>query len=136
MSESRHVVMPSPPQDNYNIWAMSCHLSPFVSFAFPFFYIVVPLLIWLIKKPESSEVDFHGAESINFQISMLLFVIILMFVSVLLFFLNGALAAVFFCVGFAVLMLYEIIYMIVAAVKAYNRMEYRYPVCFRFIKTQ
>jgi uncharacterized protein len=136
MSKSRPIIIPPHPQDNYNIWAMSCHLSPFISFVFPLGFILAPLLIWLIKKPESSEVDFHGAESINFQISMLIFILILILFSALLIFLNGAVALIFFGVGFAVLMFYEVICMIVAAVKAYNRMEYRYPVCFRFIKTQ
>jgi uncharacterized Tic20 family protein len=136
MSKSRPIIIPPPPQDNYNIWAMLCHLSPFVFFVFPFGFIVAPLLIWLIKKPESSEVDFHGAESINFQISTVIFVIILALLSALLIFLNGAVALIFFCIGLVVLMFYGVICMIIAAVKAYNRLEYRYPVCFRFIKAQ
>lgn len=130
------IIIPPAPQNNYNIWAMVCHLSPLASVVFPFGFIVVPLLIWLIKKPESSEVDFHGAESINFQISMLIFVILLSLFSAGFVFLSAVFAAVLFFIGIAVLMFYQVICMIIAAVKAYNRMEYRYPVCFRFIKTQ
>lgn len=135
MSKSPIIIPPSP-QDNYNVWAMACHLSPLVSFVFPFAFIVVPLLIWLIKKPESSEVDFHGAESINFQISMMIFFILLGVFCSSFMLLNFAFGITSLILGAVGLLLYQCICMIVAAVKAYNRTEYRYPLCFRFIKTQ
>ena len=32
-----------------------------------------PLIVWLVKRGDSPEVDAHGKESLNFQISMLIY---------------------------------------------------------------
>ncbi len=38
-------------------WAMLCHFSIFVGHFIPFGNIIAPLIIWLMKKNESSFVD-------------------------------------------------------------------------------
>ena len=37
--------------------------------------ILGPLIVWLVKKPESALVDRHGRAALNFQISMLAYFI-------------------------------------------------------------
>ena len=32
-----------------------------------------PLIVWLLKRGESAEIDAHGKESLNFQLSMLIY---------------------------------------------------------------
>lgn len=99
-------------------WAMLCHLlAIFTGF-------LAPLIIWLIKKDEEPFVDEHGKEALNFQIT----VFIASFVS-------GILTMV--CVGVFMLLavaIANIIFCILATVKANNGQPYRYPVSIRFIK--
>jgi uncharacterized Tic20 family protein len=55
------------------MWGMLCHLSGLAIFVgVPFGNIVVPLILWLIKKDESSYVNYHGKEALNFQITVIL----------------------------------------------------------------
>lgn len=100
------------------MWAMLCHLlAIFTGF-------IAPLIIWLIKKDEDPFVNNHGKEALNFQIT----VAIAMFVSGLL---------TFACVGFLLLpavWIVDLIFCIIATVKANSGEPYRYPVSIRFIK--
>ena len=83
-----------------------------------------PLVIWLLKKDESSYIDYHGKEYFNFLISygvysiisMLLMIVIIGFVTI---WIVGILAFVF---------------TIIAAIRAYEGKEYRIPLVFRLIK--
>lgn len=83
-----------------------------------------PLIIWLIKKPESGFLDEQGKEALNFQIT----IAIAMFVSAML---TAVLIGVFMMpiVGLAMLIL-----SIMAAVKVSNGEGYRYPLTMRLIK--
>jgi len=49
-------------------WAMLCHLLALAGFVFPFGNILGPLIIWLIKRDESRFVNFHGRQSLWFQV--------------------------------------------------------------------
>jgi len=99
-------------------WAMLCHLlAIFTGF-------LAPLIIWLIKKDEDPFIDEHGKEALNFQIT----VCIAMFVS-------GILTMV--CIGVILLLaviVANVIFCVLATVKANKGEPYRYPVSIRFIK--
>ena len=105
--------------------AMLCHLAAFAGFiGIPFGHILGPLLVWLLKREESPFVDAHGKESLNFQISMTIYFII-----------SAILMLV--VIGFVllvVLFVFEIIAIIIAATRANNGVEYRYPLSMRFLK--
>lgn len=103
---------------------MLCHFSIFVGHFIPFGNIIAPLIIWLMKKNESSFVDHHGKESLNFQISLLIYIII----SVIL---------AFVLIGFVLaiaLWIFSLVIVIIAGVKANDGEWYRYPLTIRFIK--
>ena len=53
-------------------WSMLCHLSALAGLFFPFGNLLGPLVVWQIKKNELPEIDVHGKESLNFQITMVL----------------------------------------------------------------
>lgn len=53
------------------------HLSTFSKYFFPFGNFIFPLLLWVTNKDKLSFVDAHGKQAINFQISMLLYGIVL-----------------------------------------------------------
>jgi len=66
---------PGKVKDDNTTWAVFCHLGAFAGYFFPLANIIVPLVLWLTKKDESELVDDHGRESVNFQISMLIYMI-------------------------------------------------------------
>lgn len=104
-------------------WAIFAHLSGLVGAILPFGNIFAPLLIWLIKKDESSYVDHHGKEAVNFQICWTVYLTV---ASLSIFVFIGLILAPI--VGIAGLVL-----MINASIKASNGQEYRYPLIFRLV---
>ena len=99
-------------------WAVAAHLLPWVGLGF-----LGPLIIWLIKRDESPYVEEHAREALNFQISFLIY----MLVSVLLML---VIIGFFLFIGIAI---FGFVVMIIAAVKAANGEQYRYPLTIRFI---
>lgn len=105
-------------------WAMFCHLSTFSGIIIPFGGIIGPLICWSSKKHESKFVDDNGKQSLNFQLSILLYIIIcipLMFIVV------GILLAV-------ALGILELVCVIIASIKAGKGEDYRYPLTIPFIQ--
>lgn len=65
---------PTSVNKNIRTWTILCHASAFLGFFLPAVgHIVGPLIVWAAKKDESSEINEHGKESLNFQISMLIY---------------------------------------------------------------
>jgi len=48
--------------------AMLCHLLALAGLVFPFGNILGPLIMWLVKRETSRFVDFHGRQSLWFQV--------------------------------------------------------------------
>ncbi|MHC4242379.1 MAG: DUF4870 domain-containing protein [Planctomycetota bacterium] len=128
-SEKAGTVNESPGSKEINkdarMWAMICHLSGLAGIILPTAgNIVVPLIIWQIKKDNNPFIDEQGKEAVNFQISMSIYLI-------------ASIILCFICVG-AFLVVATIIvffvFMLIAAVKANNGYHYRYPLTIRFIK--
>ncbi|GAA4957615.1 DUF4870 domain-containing protein [Algibacter aquimarinus] len=53
------------------------HLSTFSRFIIPFGNFIGPIILWVANKDKSEFVDSHGKQAINFQISILLYAIII-----------------------------------------------------------
>lgn len=105
-------------------WGMLCHLSALAMFIIPFGNIIGPLVIWLIKKDESSFVDDQGKESLNFQISITIYCLIsAMLILVII--------GIFLLIGLGVL---TIVLIIVASVKSNSGEKFRYPLTIRLIQ--
>jgi len=58
------------------------HLSTFSRFIIPFGNFIGPIVLWVANKEKSEFIDQHGKQAINFQISILLYAIIIGTVSV------------------------------------------------------
>jgi uncharacterized Tic20 family protein len=105
-------------------WSVLCHASALSGLFFHVLgFLLGPLIVWLIKRDSSSEIDVNGKESLNFQISMLIYHII-------------ALVLCFVLIGIPILIaLYiaDIVFVIIASVKTSNGESYRYPLTIRFI---
>lgn len=84
-------------------------------------WLIAPLIIYLLKKDESVFVTAHAKESLNFQISITIYCILLFItiVGILLLWLVGIMS---------------LILVIVATVKASEGKMYRYPFTIRLIK--
>ena len=118
-------VLPSTEVKADHTIGMLCHLlSLTLLLGVPLGNILVPLTVWLIKRDEDQFVDLCGKESLNFQISMTLYMMIAGFL-ILLF------VGLFMI---PILMILNIVYTIIAAIKASQGTSYTYPLTIRFIK--
>ncbi len=53
------------------------HLSTFSRFIIPFGNFIGPIILWIANKEKSEFIDTHGKQAINFQISILLYALVL-----------------------------------------------------------
>lgn len=110
-----------PPADRK--LAMVMHLSALLGYVMPFANLLVPLVIWLLKKDESPALDRVGREVLNFNISILIYAIV-----------SAVLALVL--IGFlllAALWVFGLVVTIIASVRANEGSFYHYPVTIRFL---
>ena len=114
-----------PPSDDARTWGMVCHLGGLAKYTpVPFGNIVAPLVLWLIKKDELPFVDDQGKEALNFQISMSIYMLVSAVLCLIL-------------IGIPLLIglgIFDVVVIVIAAVKANQGIAYRYPLCIRFIK--
>jgi len=129
--ENHPPVVPSSTTSD-NSLAVVMHLLGFSWFVFPFYgNILGPLVLWLIKRGDSSYLDRVGKEVLNFQISFSIYISATLAVgTVLLIFLVGIL---FYLLAAAIWVVW-IILMIVGAVKTSNGEEYKYPFTIRLLQ--
>jgi hypothetical protein len=58
------------------------HLSTFSRFIIPFGNFIGPLILWIANKEKSEFIDAHGKQALNFQMSILLYAIIIGTISI------------------------------------------------------
>jgi len=111
----------STSSPNVRTWNVLCHATALAGFFVPWAgHILGPLIVWLAKRNDSPEIDEHGKESLNFQISMLIYNVI-----------AGVL------IGFvilAILHILNLVLVIIASIQASEGKFYRYPLAIRLIK--
>jgi uncharacterized Tic20 family protein len=110
-----------PPllDSNDKLWVVCCHLSLFLGVG-----LLLPLIVYLVKKSEPGPVAAHAAEVLNFHISLYIYSLV-----------SFVLICVF--IGFFLLVgiwLISLVCAIVGAIKASEGNFYRYPLTIRFIK--
>ena len=117
--------LPAPALINVRTWTILCHASALLGVFLHFpGHVLGPLIVWLAKRDESPELDAHGKEAVNFQLSMLLYTII-----------SGVFCLVL--IGFvflAILWVLNAVFVIIASIKASDGKFYRYPMTIRFIQ--
>ena len=110
---------------NVRTWCVLAHATALAGFLVPLAgHLVGPLIVWLAKRQDSAEIDAHGKESLNFQLSMLIYNAI---AAILCLVLIG-----FFILG--ILHILNIIFVIIASIQASEGKLYRYPIALRLIK--
>jgi len=105
-------------------WCVLCHASALLGLFFHFFgHLLGPLIVWLIKRDLSPEIDANGKESLNFQLSMLIYDVV-----------AGILCVVLIGIPILIaLWILNTVLVIIASVKTGEGKFYRYPLTIRFL---
>lgn len=147
---------------NEKLTATLIHLSTLTQYFIPFGNFIFPIIIWSSKKDESEFVDYNGKQTLNFQLSLFIYTIVLCLIAIPIFifsFLKNvpfenyhnsedffienfsignitgiAILGVIAVVTFFFLKIIEFILIIHAAVKTSNGEKYKYPMSFQFFK--
>jgi len=111
------------PSEERN-WAMFCHLAAFSGVIIPFGNVIGPLILWSMKKDQSELVNREGKKSLNFQISMSIYLFVSAFLII---------------IGIGILLLIalalvNLIFVVMAIVKTLNGEDYKYPLSIEIIK--
>ena len=124
---SRYEHALSEEQDErVRLWALLSHMTALSAFAgIPFGNIMAPLIIWIWKRRAHPFIKAHCRESLNFQISMSLY-IVLSFILCL---------ALIGFVLLAALCIADIVLIVIASLKADKGAVYRYPMTLRMIRS-
>lgn len=148
--------------NNERTIASLTHLSSFAQYVFPLGNFIAPIIIWSAKKNDSEFVDYNGKQILNFQLSVFMYSLILVLISLPLLiygfvdligtnctfsnfeiefnsFRNQEITtfigiAIVAFVLFMFLKVFEFILIIYAAVKASNGERYKYPLTIPFFK--
>ena len=121
----------TPAERTYAMWM---HLSLLGFFIAPFVIIILPIILWLMKKDKSPFIDDHGKETINFHITLILYSLLL--------WIPATIVGLMLCgvgivvtVPAAVLLPWVLgaIGVVQASIAAKHGEYYRYPMTMRFI---
>jgi len=104
------------PTDEEKMWAMLAHMSYLLTFVIGV-SCIAPLIIWIIKKDSSAFIEDQAKEALNFQLSVLIAVLVLSVT----------------CFGPIVVIVGGLVYGIIGGMAANRGEVYRYPYTFRMI---
>jgi hypothetical protein len=123
MSESTDEKQNEESQER--IWGMLCHLTALLGLiGIPFGNILGPLFVWLYRRKANAFADMQGKESLNFQITMT----ILVLVAALMIYMKIGMMIIF------VLAAINVVLVLIASIQAYRGQTYHYPFQIRFLK--
>lgn len=105
-------------------WAVMLHLSLFAGHAIPFGGVIAPVVIWQTQKDELPELDEHGKNAVNWVITSVVGFVVFGLLSLVL-------IGIPFLIALAVL---NVVFPVIAAVKANEGRAWRYPMTIPFLK--
>lgn len=132
---------------NVRTWSMLCHISALAGLFFNLGSVLGPLIVWQIKKNELPEIEPHGKDALNFQLTILIINIIawIVFAGIIggygwgfghmwrspFYFIGGGLGIglIVSIINFAAWVL-----AVIAGLRANNGEYYKYPFSIKFIK--
>ena len=103
-------------------WTLFIHLSQFGCYVFPLLGIILPILLWQLKKDELPGIDAHGRMVLNWIISVFIYALIC---APLCFLLIGI--PMLFVLGIA-----AVVFPIIGAIKANDGILWKYPASIPF----
>jgi uncharacterized Tic20 family protein len=130
-----------------NSFCMLMHLSQFASSVFPLAGIIMPIVMWQQFKKDSSIIHENGKQIMNFMLTTFLVGIVftLGIVAVVMTLFTNAASdqspAIFSAMGLITILLFAagfgiayVVFIILAAIKAYHGHVGKYPLTIRFIR--
>jgi uncharacterized protein len=155
--------MRQKPKQQMRIWAVLCHLSALLGWILLVFLVFIgiplylplnllaPLIIWRFKKAQYPWINLQGKESLNFQLSLTLYTLIVIAISLILLLtslslvvtksgsanemkntLDGLLILLVSLFSFKLVL--QLFLVTFASIKAYNGEHYRYPLTIRILR--
>lgn len=106
---------PPPANSDEQLWIVFSHISLLLGVG-----ILLPLIVYLVKKDDSPRVSEHAKEALNFHISIMIYS-----------FVCGVT-----CVGaplIPIIVIGGMVYAIIAAVKSSDPIPFRYPLTMRLV---
>lgn len=100
------------------LWAMLLHISLLAGFVIPVAGLIVPILIWQLKKADLPGIDEHGKIVVNWIISALLYCVVLAIT----------------IIGIPVVIVVTAVFSIIGGIKANNGEVWKYPLSIPFFK--
>jgi len=105
-------------------WAMYIHFAQLLNMLFPFAGLIAVIIMWQIKKEESSYIDAHGKIVLNWMLSYFIYGLICFFL-------------VYVGIGIVLLLLLKVaifILAIIGGIKANDGILWQYPLSITFFK--
>lgn len=109
-----------------NTWSMLLHLSQFCFYIFPLAGVIVPIILWQVKKNDSQFIDKNGKIVVNWIITVIILSIIF---GILCFLLVGIPLL-------AILAVVAVIFPIIGGIKANNGEAWSYPFTIKFFNIE
>jgi len=115
----RHLQTPDQKQ-----MGLFLHLSQLLNIIIPFAGVIVPIVLWQVKKDEIPALDAHGKMVANWLISSLIYLAVSLVLTLVLIGILG-----FIAVG-----IMSVVFPIIGAIKANNGELWEYPLTIKFLK--
>ena len=122
--EDMEAPLPEESNSEERTWGAIAHLGSFATTIVPFGNVLLPLILMLVKKDESPFIEAQAKEALNFQLSIMVVAI-------------GCIPLIFIGIGILLLIglaVLDFVACIIAAIKASEGKQFRYPLNFRWIK--
>lgn len=107
-----------------NQWAMFIHFSIFAGVVVPYAGLILPIILWQLKKDEFPSITPHAYVVLNWIISVLIYSVICAILTLILI---GVL-------GFIVLGILCLVFPVIGGIKANDGELWEYPLSIRFFK--
>ena len=130
MNEAVDGVSKAVKSINENSWSAIIHFSQFCAYIVPLAGIVVPIVIWQMKKEKSKVIDVHGKIVANWMITVTIMTIAIALLSLLSFFFLK-IPFLFLIIG-TLLTIPLIAFPIIGGMKANKGEVWPYPLSIRF----
>jgi uncharacterized Tic20 family protein len=114
---------PADVEAQTRLWSMIIHLSLLAGYVVPLGGLVVPIIIWHVKKNELPGVDAHGKVVVNWIISLLIYGVI-----------SAVLCVVLIGIPLLIILaILHVVFPIIGGLKANNGEVWRYPLSIAFV---
>lgn len=109
---------------------MMVHFSALTGYVTFVGFFLGPVIVWILKKEDFPGLDAHFKEAINFQISMLIYLVAAVFIVVV----TLGVGVVIALPAFAIIGILDVLFPLIAGVQAYEGNNFRYPISIRFVR--